>query len=199
MTHWSGSRPLSSATILEIHWDSSWISCCCPVLWRSCSFGSVGLALSSVLRQLLHGIDVWNGPFESPGSGPERYLSLSSCWLFLLSLTPSGPAHQLLSQPEPALTVLSMWAVRPALQSAGAGPALLLSWPQGQVSYLPAVVKAERREGIYLPQLFHAMAVKCWGQLSHAHALGHQGHQSQPLSPGSTLLCCLSKMQGTLS
>ena len=27
-------------------WDSSWISCCWPVSWRSCSFGSVGLAPS---------------------------------------------------------------------------------------------------------------------------------------------------------
>ena len=42
-SHWSGSRPLASATpsILDPHQDSSQISCCCPVSWRPCSFGSV--------------------------------------------------------------------------------------------------------------------------------------------------------------
>ena len=43
ITCWSGTRSLVSATrlILDPHWDSSWISCCCPVSWRFCSFGSV--------------------------------------------------------------------------------------------------------------------------------------------------------------
>ena len=43
---WSDLRSLASATlsILEPHWDSSRIPCCCPVSWRSCSFGSVGPA-----------------------------------------------------------------------------------------------------------------------------------------------------------
>ena len=38
--HWSGSRPPASAAppITDSHWGSSWISCCCPVSWRSCSF-----------------------------------------------------------------------------------------------------------------------------------------------------------------
>lgn len=33
LTHWSGTRPLTSATLslLEPHWDSSQISCCCPM------------------------------------------------------------------------------------------------------------------------------------------------------------------------
>ena len=48
MSHWSSMRPLASATpsILEPHWDSSSLSCWCPVSWRSCSFGSVGPAPS---------------------------------------------------------------------------------------------------------------------------------------------------------
>ena len=37
------SKPLSSAISLIVgsQWDSSWISCCCSVSWRSCCFGSV--------------------------------------------------------------------------------------------------------------------------------------------------------------
>lgn len=36
-SHWSGLRPLVSNTlsILDPHWDSSWISCCCWVTWKS--------------------------------------------------------------------------------------------------------------------------------------------------------------------
>lgn len=48
VTPWSGTRPLASAalSVLEPHWDSSRIFCCYPVLWESCSFGSVGPAPS---------------------------------------------------------------------------------------------------------------------------------------------------------
>ena len=49
MSHWSGWRPLASAipSILDPYQDSfRRISRCCPVPWRSCSFGSAGLALS---------------------------------------------------------------------------------------------------------------------------------------------------------
>ena len=50
VSYWSGSRSLASVTpsILDPHWDSSQLSCCCPLSWRSCSFGTVGLALSWV-------------------------------------------------------------------------------------------------------------------------------------------------------
>lgn len=42
------SEPFSSATLLIMgsHWGFSWISWCCPVSWRSCCFGYVGLAPS---------------------------------------------------------------------------------------------------------------------------------------------------------
>jgi hypothetical protein len=48
MTPWSDTRPLASAipSILEPYQDSSGISCCCPVSWRSCNFRSAGQALS---------------------------------------------------------------------------------------------------------------------------------------------------------
>ena len=46
MSHWSGLRPLASAilSILDPHWVSSQILCCCSVSWRSCSLSSPGLA-----------------------------------------------------------------------------------------------------------------------------------------------------------
>ena len=49
---WSVIGPLASATlsILDSHQDSFGISCHCPVQWRSCSFGSVGLAALHVLQ-----------------------------------------------------------------------------------------------------------------------------------------------------
>lgn len=58
-SHWADSRALSSATalIMGFHRGSSWISSYCPVLWRSCCFGSIGsspfTSNSSQMRQLL--------------------------------------------------------------------------------------------------------------------------------------------------
>jgi hypothetical protein len=48
MSHWSGLRSLASVTpsILAPHQDSSWLSCCCPVAGRSCSFETAGPAPS---------------------------------------------------------------------------------------------------------------------------------------------------------
>jgi hypothetical protein len=52
------------------------ISCCCPVSWRSCSFGSIGLASSCI--PAAHQWGRCSGdPTQSPGTGPERYLSCS--------------------------------------------------------------------------------------------------------------------------
>jgi hypothetical protein len=55
---WSGLRSLTSATlaILNPPWDSFLKSCCCPVSWRSYSFGSVGPVPSHTLAD-----DKWNG------------------------------------------------------------------------------------------------------------------------------------------
>ena len=66
VSHLSGSRPLASATlsILNPHWDSSQISCCCPVSQRSCSFGSVGLAPSPALAD-----GRWGRCWGGSGSG----------------------------------------------------------------------------------------------------------------------------------
>jgi hypothetical protein len=49
-------------SILDLPWNSSGIACC-PVSWRSCSFGS------PPLQQFIDGVDVgW--PTQSLGSGP---------------------------------------------------------------------------------------------------------------------------------
>lgn len=62
MTCWSCTKPLASATLLtlEPHWDSSQISWCCPMSWRSCSFGSIGPA-----RQFIDGVHVGMGHSKS--------------------------------------------------------------------------------------------------------------------------------------
>lgn len=51
MTCWSGTRLLVSAIllILKPHWESFWMSCDCPVLWRSCSSGPVGTTNAQVM------------------------------------------------------------------------------------------------------------------------------------------------------
>ena len=48
MSHWSGLRSLAPVTlsILDPHQASYCLFCCCPVLWRTFSFGTAGLALS---------------------------------------------------------------------------------------------------------------------------------------------------------
>ena len=78
MSHWSGLRPLASATlsILDPYWDSSQISCCCPVSWSSCVSGPAGWAPS--LAPAVHRWGgCWGGPTQSPGSGPGWQLSWS--------------------------------------------------------------------------------------------------------------------------
>jgi hypothetical protein len=70
MSHWSGSRPLASLTpsILDAHPDSSQLSCCCSVSWRSCSFGTAGLALAW-FPIIYKWYRCWGGTTQSPGSG----------------------------------------------------------------------------------------------------------------------------------
>jgi hypothetical protein len=117
--HWSGPRLLASATlsILDPHWDSSWISCCRPVSWRPCSSGSVGPTPSCTPAAPLWG-RCWRGPIQSPGSGPERNLSWSACWLFCFPApragSPSTPARR-------ASSTLLPWQ--------GTGPVLPFSCP----------------------------------------------------------------------
>jgi hypothetical protein len=59
MSQCSDWRPLASATlsILGPHRDSFWISCCCPVSWSSCSFGSLEESLH-LLQQFIDEVGV---------------------------------------------------------------------------------------------------------------------------------------------
>lgn len=69
VNHWSGPKPLASTnlSILDPHQDSSRISCCCYVSWRSCSFGASGLASSHAPEAHWRG-KCWGGPIQIPGS-----------------------------------------------------------------------------------------------------------------------------------
>lgn len=71
------SPPLS---ILDPHSDTSRISCCHPVSWRSSSFGSAGpapLHYPAVQRW----DRCWCGPTQSDRTGPEWKLRWSACQL----------------------------------------------------------------------------------------------------------------------
>lgn len=74
MSHQSGSRTLAAATlsILEPHWDSSWMLCCWPMSWRSCPFLSVELGPSCTPAVLQRG-RCWDRSTQSPASGPKRF------------------------------------------------------------------------------------------------------------------------------
>lgn len=64
---WSDLRSLASR--LDPHLDCSQLSCCCPVSWRPCHFGSAGPALLHTPPFHRWGRR-WGGPTRSPGSGP---------------------------------------------------------------------------------------------------------------------------------
>lgn len=74
MAKFIGLRPPVSATLsmLGPHYHSSWISHCCPVLWRSHRFGSVGQLLH-MLQQVMDGMDVGKGQVLTLGLGLGSY------------------------------------------------------------------------------------------------------------------------------
>ena len=62
--------------------------------WRSCSFESVGTAPSCAPAVHQCG-RCWGGPIQRSGSGPERYVNWSVCWLSgSLTLACLHPCHQ---------------------------------------------------------------------------------------------------------
>lgn len=149
MCHWSGWTCLASVTpsILDLHLDSSQLSCCCPVSWRSGSFGTAGPALwwAPVVHRWCR---FWGGLIHSSGSSlgviswpPYCNPGVSSTTLFRLAhpilpvagdtvnspaLTPWGPAHLC---PKAWLYCASQGR---ACSWPGPGPPHQHSWPQGQ-------------------------------------------------------------------
>lgn len=91
---------LSSATlsILVPYWGSSWMSCCCPVWWRACSFRAAGPSLSCALAGH-RWCGCWDGPTldlggswvgqpaNSPASSPSGWVLHSAAW----ASSPSAP------------------------------------------------------------------------------------------------------------
>lgn len=80
VSHWSGLRPLTSASlsILDPPRDSSQKSCCSPVSWRSFSCGSAGPAPSHAVTVHRWG-GCWGGSTQNLELGPGRNLSWSAC------------------------------------------------------------------------------------------------------------------------
>lgn len=218
MSHWFGLRSLTSVTssILDPHWDSSWLSCCCPVSQRSWSFGSPGPALphTPIVHRwcrFLHKLT------QSPGSGPSWYLSsvalqLSSAALLRIasanisngheqfcslalrasSLTPSSPESNPMCCP---LKHEARYRAHfPKCWSQGtAGLALLLSWPWGQFSWLLQMARSSERK--LSPLCLHHFTTDTWqGQFSYALAFG--ASSPVPSLPHPALLCCLSEKEG---
>lgn len=109
MSDWSGSNPLAS----------SWISCCFPVSWWSCSsFGSSRLHPSCAPAVCWWG-RCWDRQTQSPGSGPWQKLSWSGHQLSF-ALVRGGPALPFHATRANS-TVLPKWGVVPTLLSVIAG------------------------------------------------------------------------------
>jgi len=72
MRLWSSSRLLASATpsVLDPHWDSSQLACCCPVSWKPCCSGSH----NHMLQQLKDEADLGMGQLKALD------LSLGGSW-----------------------------------------------------------------------------------------------------------------------
>lgn len=103
-----------SATLLMLdsHRDSSCIFCCCPVWWRSCSFGSAACDPSRAPAEHRWG-GCWGGLTHNPGSWPGELQS----W--------SDPHHH---QGELSSTTLASLSC--------AAMSKLLSLPQGRLTHI---------------------------------------------------------------
>jgi hypothetical protein len=119
VSHWSGSRTLASVpqSRLDPHRDSSQIACCCPVSWRSCSFGSAELGPSHTLAA-----HRWVGQLKALdlGLGGTELTSLSA-----LLCCPGEGWSQLSCVPEVGSAQLTPWTS---------------AWPQAAASTWPLVV-----------------------------------------------------------
>ena len=115
MSHWPGLRSLAFVTlsILDPYWNSSsGLSCCCPVSWRSCGFGFSGLSNTPPVHR-------WGKVLVWTDSKPW-------IWAWVVS--------ELVSLPVLLYLYLQGELSDTTLASKGAGSALLLSCPLGQLT-----------------------------------------------------------------
>lgn len=121
-SHWSGWRPLVSATLsmLGPHWDSSRTPCCflsCGDLW----LWVCGSGLSSALADHRWSGN-WSRPSHNPGSGPGQLQGWSACQFSpILTTRVSSPALS--------------WLIHLLQQWARVRPVLLPSYPHGWLSH----------------------------------------------------------------
>lgn len=156
MSHWSGSGPLASATILYFHRAASQMCCRCPVSGRSCSFGSAGLA-PSLTPAVTDGVGVGVG------------------WLKALDL---GLGSSWAGQPTSSVPTPPGWVSSPACPQL-VHPMLQMARGRDSTSTLltsgPALLPASGRKGwewgrgrTFLPHPWHHMGDEVQGQRSHA-------------------------------
>lgn len=115
--------------IIDSRWGSSWLSCCCPVSWRSCCFGSAGSSPSRA--PIVHRSGGYcGGPTHSPSSGPG--------WNNLLAFAHSHFPDELsdtASASSPKITYRRSRASSPALRPSD--PGAPHSHHQGHLYCLP--------------------------------------------------------------
>lgn len=117
--HWSGLRPLNSATLstLDPHRDSPGISYCCPGSQKSCSLDLKDQTLH-MLQHFTDGVAIGVEQLKALDLGPGWQLSWTGCTQFSCTM-PLGCVLQLLP-----------WPAHPIPQPQGAKSSLLLSCSQ---------------------------------------------------------------------
>lgn len=182
LRHWSGLSSLVSVklTILGRPWVSSWISCCCPLLWRSCSIGPARAASSHAPADHRR-VDIEVGQHITVvmGLGSFRFdqsaHSPLSRWVLnhqgvLSSIAPARPPRSVMSKgasfPPSGLGLPHLHhkgqlycaaQTRYRGQSPkccswwGAGRALPLLWTLGQLSLLPQMARSGGRWEVVSP------------------------------------------------
>jgi len=221
MSHWSGLRPLVSATpsILDPHYDPLRY----PVV-ALCHGDPAALAPSCA--PTVHRWDrCWNGPTHSPGSWPKLVRPLPLPYphhqsrlsrtdlanLFSAAqqlprsrvsspiLVPLGLAHLNSHQQGQLYCAAQLRCRAYSLECCSqwrAGPVLLLLWPWRAALLMATGGERQGRKGIS-PSPKHHTSNKLWYQLSNAHTLRATSHSPIPhplsLKAKPTLLSAVAK------
>lgn len=166
---WSVSRPLTpTLSILDSPWNSSQISCCSSVSWRSWSFGSAGL---KALQQFMDGVDIDVDKLR------VLHLGLGGSWVVQPAVSPALPPPGWQSR-FPAMVAGK--APADSLVLRPLSPALPHPCYQGQLS-LAGPVKGRARSSALMP---------CGPALQHPHHQGKLYYASQGRHGSHSLECC---------